>query len=248
MAWKTPKTDWAPPDSVRDSDLNRIEGNILELSKSIASSLVTFYVGPGGNNENDGLTPSTRFATIAKAVQSIPRNLNGKYCYIMLSEGTYAEDIVLQGGFNGTVILSCSTYGGTVSAQHLSISDGACVELANMVLAVTRGVSVDKGGSLIATGYGATIRNTGYANALSIKNNSVASIANLNFGASSIFGIDAGFNSRVHVDAISGTASGYAISATTGSIVSYGVNSATGIVFTSNGGRVLTGSQGTGGL
>lgn len=31
MAWQTPKTDWSSADGVRDTDMNRIEGNALEL-------------------------------------------------------------------------------------------------------------------------------------------------------------------------------------------------------------------------
>lgn len=242
MAWTTPKTDWAPPDSVRDSDMNRIEGNILELSKSTAASMISLYVSPNGNDANDGTSPWTAFKTFAKAVQSIPRNLNGQYCYLYVAEGTYTEDIIIRGGFNGVVKLQCSTSGGTITAPHLSISEGASVELSSTVLALTRGVSVDTGSTLMST-FLSTIRNTGYSNALVVKNNSTATIRNLNLGSTSIYGIDAGYNSRVHVDALSGTATGYAISATDGSVVSYGVNSATGIIFTSNGGRVNTGKQ-----
>lgn len=242
MAWTTPKTDWAPPDSVRDSDMNRIEGNILELSKSTAASMISLYVSPDGNDANDGASPWTAFKTFAKAVQSIPRNLNGQYCYLYVSEGTYTEDIVIRGGFNGIVKLRCSNSGGTITVPHLSISDGASVEVADAVLSLTRGVSVDNDSRFNAS-YLSTIRNTGYSNALSVKNNSVATIRNLNLGTTSIFGIDAGYNSRVHVDALSGTATGYAMSATDGSVISYGVNSATGIIFTSNGGRVNTGKQ-----
>lgn len=32
MAWLTPKTDWSGADGVRNTDLNRIEGNILDLN------------------------------------------------------------------------------------------------------------------------------------------------------------------------------------------------------------------------
>ena len=32
MAWQVPKTDWAAADGVRDTDMNRIEENILKNS------------------------------------------------------------------------------------------------------------------------------------------------------------------------------------------------------------------------
>jgi len=34
MVWQTPKTNWNDKDAVRPSDMNRIEGNILELKKA----------------------------------------------------------------------------------------------------------------------------------------------------------------------------------------------------------------------
>ena len=34
MAWQTPKTNWNDKDAVKPSDMNRIEGNILELKKA----------------------------------------------------------------------------------------------------------------------------------------------------------------------------------------------------------------------
>lgn len=38
MAWITPKTDWAPSNTVADSDFNRIEGNTDYLSKLVTIS------------------------------------------------------------------------------------------------------------------------------------------------------------------------------------------------------------------
>ena len=37
MAWSTPKTDWTGVDGVRDSDLNRIEGNSLHLYNDVGA-------------------------------------------------------------------------------------------------------------------------------------------------------------------------------------------------------------------
>ena len=34
MAWQTPKVNWSASDGVRDTDMNRIEGNILDLENS----------------------------------------------------------------------------------------------------------------------------------------------------------------------------------------------------------------------
>lgn len=42
MAWLTPKTDWDLPDGVRNTDFNRIEGNILELHERANRTDVAF--------------------------------------------------------------------------------------------------------------------------------------------------------------------------------------------------------------
>ena len=41
MAWQTPKTNWSSADGVRDTDMNRIEGNALEL-KNTKAELAAF--------------------------------------------------------------------------------------------------------------------------------------------------------------------------------------------------------------
>lgn len=41
MAWQTPKTDWSSADGVRDTDMNRIESNALEL-KNTKAELTAF--------------------------------------------------------------------------------------------------------------------------------------------------------------------------------------------------------------
>lgn len=51
MSWITPKTDWTPVDGIADTDLNRIEGNILEsysgntLENSIVGTISGFDGG-----------------------------------------------------------------------------------------------------------------------------------------------------------------------------------------------------------
>lgn len=40
MAWQEPKTNWNDKDAVRPSDMNRIEGNILELKKAATIDIV----------------------------------------------------------------------------------------------------------------------------------------------------------------------------------------------------------------
>lgn len=238
MVWRPPKTNWSAPDGLRDADLNRIEENILELSKQVAMDNIFFYVSASGNDNNDG-SYSAPFATISKALSAIPKNLNGKLCIISIAPGAYNEEITIRGNHNGIVQLTSAT-SGTVTAQHLNISDGAIVELSYMTLALSRGVSVTRGSSLLAGN--STIRNTGYANALVASHDSAAQVQNLDFGASSIFGIEANYNARVFVDAVSGTATGYAFHASRGGIISYNINSATGITFTGSGGRVNTGA------
>jgi hypothetical protein len=50
MAWQTPKTDWKPADGVSDFDMNRIEGNTLQLRDDLDKSAITVYTAGGSVN------------------------------------------------------------------------------------------------------------------------------------------------------------------------------------------------------
>lgn len=76
MAWQTPKTDWSAPDGVSNVDMNRIEGNILEVYEMAQADVSTGF----GTIQYSTTTTVTRVAAanVAKevVVQADPTNTN----------------------------------------------------------------------------------------------------------------------------------------------------------------------------
>lgn len=162
MAWQNPKTDWSAADGVRDYDLNRIEGNILELYNDMrVRSVVTRYVHAitGSDDTGDG-TQSKPYKTIQKAINSLPKVLSGYNATINISSGTYNEAVVID-GFAGKLLIT-GVSGATVNVTSLTVS--ACtVLISNMTLKATSSgsaIEVTNGGALLSTSGNLATHNT----------------------------------------------------------------------------------------
>ncbi len=78
-------------------------GGIPKLETNLA-----YYVSTTGNDNNDGLSSSTPFATIQKFIDTIePFDLNGNYVFCSVAEGTYTNPVYLKPlkGIGGAIIL-----------------------------------------------------------------------------------------------------------------------------------------------
>jgi hypothetical protein len=119
------------------------------------------YVGPAGNDSNDGLTPLTALATITKAVniiQTLWDNL-GTNPQIRLLPGSYTEDILVAGSAPGgsdilvNIISSTGNIADVTWHGHIFVTDGAIVTIDHVTLGnpaaglidCTQGATVDVG-------------------------------------------------------------------------------------------------------
>ena len=246
MAWQTPKTDWAAADGVRNTDFNRIEGNILELYNGVARTNLTVYVATTGSDTNGAGTSALPYATITKALNSIPKNLDGRTVVINIAAGTYAETVSVNGFYGGMLRFSGS---GTVTINNLDVR--ACtLYVDNIVLACTAGtgIIVTDNATLIVT---SSVTLTSSTLGLLVTNCSSVHIGGSLSLTGMATGIAASNNARIFVSTISGSGIGTVMTASSGATIAYGGNSATAntaIAATSTGGRINTGSQaGTGG-
>lgn len=237
MAWQTPKTDWGPPDGVRDTDLNRIEGNILELytNGALQADRVVYVNASTGNDISGTGDASLPYATINKALGSIPRNFNGKSALISIADGTYPESVEIS-GFSSPVTLT----GGAITINSLRVV--GCVCLARDLEITTNGsVYVTDGGALIGDIFvhinGAFLTvNYGAAVALDV-------LRCYNSGGFAV-AVDRG--SRFYASYITGTGNVGGISCQGGSIAAYGDNELEARdtdLFTALGGRIYSGAQ-----
>ena len=128
MAWQSPKTNWQPADGVRDTDFNRIEGNILELyTGSKVNNDITLYVRETGSDLIGDGTTAAPYRTITKALSVLPKNLNGKNVIIDIATGTYSESVVIKGYSNGTLVLS-GAYGRTATINSLEVNSSSSLD------------------------------------------------------------------------------------------------------------------------
>lgn len=243
MAWQQPRTNWSAADGVRDTDLNRIEGNALELYNETARASLTVYVNANTGNDATGAgTLSLPYATINKALASLPSNLNGQTCTIRIAPGTYNEQVVVAGNRNGIVTFASDAFNSNVTIQGITVENCGALELREMKLYMLGTILVRRNSSLIST---ANIIHQGTVTALEANFNSVAQVYEITISGASPtqMGVQAVANSRIAISSIKGAASTYALYVSSGGVIAYDFNTASGTVYTSGGGRILTGSQ-----
>ena len=150
MAWQTPKTNWGAADGVRNTDFNRIEGNILELrNMSAMPSDITIYVSTSGNDTSGTGTSTSPFKTITHALSMIPRNMNGKTVTLDIATGTYTENVVVK-GYNDGVITFSGAYGRTATLYSLTV-DSSVLDIKTIAIRASY-ITVTNGATLLCNG------------------------------------------------------------------------------------------------
>jgi len=239
MAWQTPKTDWTAADGVRDVDMNRIEGNILELYGDSARSDIYVYVDASKGNDTSGNgTAALPYKTINKALATIPRNLNGKSAMLSIAGGTYIEDVVIT-GFDAPIVITNGGADVTVSSFRV---DGCHCSLSNGIKIITqRAVFITNCGTL--TGAGSLHIDGAYLN---VNYGSTVSLDTYICDNSPSFVLVVDSASRFYASYLDGNANVSGISSQGGSVVAFGdinmeIDSI--IYFTALGGRIYSGAQ-----
>lgn len=150
MAWQAPKTDWTSADGVRNTDLNRMEENSRVLYLERLRGRPTITVSLSGDDTNGTGTSGAPYRTIAKAISSLPRDLNGFGATIYIaSAGAYAETVEVKDFTNGTITIS-GPANATISIMGLNI-ENCNVQVSNIALSVySTGIFVGVNGSLVS--------------------------------------------------------------------------------------------------
>lgn len=242
MAWQTPKVDWSREDGVRDSDLNRIEGNILELynASSVRADRVVYVDASAGNDTIGNGSVSSPYATITKALDSIPRNINDKNVIVSIAGGTYQESVTIK-GFSAPITLMAGRSGETVEVSSFRVDGCHCSFSGNIEIKSTSTIYVTNCGTL--TGAGRLAVDGAY---ISVNYGSVLSLDVLTCDNSDSFAIVVDRSSKLFASMIQGEGNSYGISCQAGSFVSFGDNyldSGSPEYFTAMGGRIYAGAQ-----
>ena len=273
MALKTPVVDRIPTypgrvkltpvsGSANTYDLTRADQPITEgtpINKALfdqkaytLTANVRVYVSPSGSDSGGDGTAAAPYATIQKAVDSIPKWLDGYTATIDITAGTYEERVTID-GFHGGLLVLGNNNGYAVTIRGLSITNSSTVRLniPNIVRSSTLGgvpLKIENG-SVVLLNSDLTVNGNGHTlSGISVETNSLLSVTFLwnvtssNNGSAAIAAYTGG---RIVLFDLFGTGNGVGLSAETLGMISYTTNNigATTAHKTGSGGRILNGAQ-----
>lgn len=240
MAWQTPKTDWSSEDGVRNSDLNRIEGNALELYNSYkVHADLTVYVNASTGNDTGLGTSASPYKTITKALASIPSNIGNNVVEINIAAGTYEENVIIR-GFNGLIKLYTA---GVVNIGSLRVESCDVYQYGTQTN-YKRGIVLEYGATY--TGQSLMYVSEAGATGITVRNGSrfiLYNTATVSYTTS--VAIEASGSSMIYISIVAGSTNTIGLRADTGSVIGYGSMNMTATTqrISNTGGRIYTGSS-----
>ena len=242
-------------------DMERADAPIVEgtpMNKALFDSKadametnVTVYVSTSGNDANGDGSVDAPFATVQKAVDSIPKVLNGHEVTIDVATGTYNEVVSIVGFSGGKLKVGVSGRSTTIRGVRIVNSSLVEMNIRNIILMneFKQSPFVAEGGSNVVIGSHLSINgnNNSINGITAIDGSTVTANASTTVGVSFCYGAAATADkcSRISFDTLSGTDNVVGVTAVRGSIISYRTQSMTNMWGNSadSGGLVLTGSN-----
>ena len=212
---------------------------------------VTVYVSTNGSDQIGDGTSAAPYATIQKAVNSIPKWLDGYTATIDIADGTYEGRVTIEGFHGGTLVLGIA--GRTVTVRGISVTASSLVKInvSNIVRAsnVVGSLLVVSGGSVVQVSnrFSVDAQNaavTGVVvetgSTLVVTNEAIFIVHNCGYNA-----VYASGGSRVSFSGIAGSGNATGLRVETGAVISFLSRSLAGTTenVTASGGRIYTGAQ-----
>lgn len=201
------------------------------------------YVSTLGSDALGDGTSTNPYATIQKAVNTLPKNLNGFTAAIYIASGTYNEDVVVEKIFGGKVILTGNT-NDAVNIRSMMVENVSLVMIEKILINVLMGIGVVN--SLLLCSSALTVDGSSGAGVIVTYNGCFCAFDSLTIFNSTLTAIDVAANSRLFANRILGNAtSGSAIRSVNGSVVSYNSLDFTAetMFVTTTGGRIYSVAQ-----
>lgn len=220
----------------------------LEVIRFANKSVYIYVSATSGNDATGDGSETSPYATIQKAIDSLPINLNGHSAIIFVAGGTYNESVEIDDFAHGTVTIANQQSENIVINGNLSAHNSHSVNISGFgTLTINGRINISNVLSFFNGAYDTIVTDTIYGGAVSVSNSNVTFSGNLTVKSLSYGnGISAETGANVYVEnltALSGTGTG--IKADYGGQVSFGAasNSATTKMATARGGRIYTGAQ-----
>jgi hypothetical protein len=228
-----------------------------ELFDSKADGLkesVTVYVSKSGSDSSGNGTSSAPYLTIKKAIDSLPKVLNGFHAQIDIGAGNYEERVTIDSFIGGRITLGVS--GRSVTVRGVSIMSSNSVRLAIPYIVYSASVSGEGAGLYMSYGSNLQIiseltvnmlNSTNYG--IAVEHGSVLTTVNVpvnvnNCGRAAVMST---YGATMVLSNITGTGNtNFGLAATLGGMIAYQAKSITGSSgdYQQSGGRILTGTGG----
>lgn len=109
--------------------------NIMITNEALQKDAV-LYVATSGNDETGNGSEEAPYATVTKAVNEVPKNLNGNNATINVASGTYNEAVNISNFSNGEIIIKGATENvvDNVTISNINIINSTYVAIDDMNL------------------------------------------------------------------------------------------------------------------
>lgn len=213
----------------------------LETIGTIAEN-ATIHVSPSGNDASGDGSETSPYKSIQHAIDSIPKNLDGREIIIKAASGTYAENVFVSGFYGGALRFNFAT----VTIKNFTVYD-SCVIISGTSLTLaasgeTYGFYAHLGANVICQ---IPLTIIGAVNGLFAGYGSRFSGRNTITINSCTYAVTAGYAAQLYVIALEGSKNNNGIQASAGiaSIGSVLSSMASTLYITVAGGRIYTGAQ-----
>ena len=228
--------------SVVGTPINAANLNAMQEGVGLSASKYVYVSTTGSDTAGTG-SQAAPFATITKALSTIPKNLNGFEATIYIAAGTYPENVLIR-GFTGGVLRISGEEGSSFTISGMEVILSQFVEVRNIAMNISGsylslvGANMRIHSPFTASGgqYGA---NTAfYSNLIFLNTATISNTTNYAVVASSL--------SKVYVATLAGSGNKMSVACTLGGNCVLGSDTMTSSgtqYFTDTGGRILAGSQ-----
>lgn len=228
--------------SVEGTPVNARNLNAMQEAVGLTANKTVYVSTSGSDSVGDG-SEANPYATINKALSTIPKNLNGFWATVMIAGGTYAENVNAAHFGNGYLKFS-GVVGDVVTVNKFEVTNVKFAEVGEISLNINNGFfhaiasSVRVATPFTASGAVYGIYATNFSDVLFAGTATVSNTTN--------YGVVSTSASKIYIATLEGTGNQMNVACTLGGVCVLGKDNSTTSgtqYFTDTGGRILAGSQ-----
>jgi len=228
--------------SVEGTPVNARNLNAMQDAAGLSANKTVYVSTSGSDSVGDG-SAANPYATINKALSTIPKNLNGFTATVNIAAGTYTENATIQNFGNGVLTIT-GTAGDVITLSGMWVYNCQYVEINNISLQFANAYLNVYCSNLRVTSP-VTAGNSNYGVYCGFFANVVCS-STVTVNNTTNYAVVSTSSSRIYIQELLGTGNKMSVASTLGGVCVLGKDSSTTSgtqYFTDTGGRILMGSQ-----